>query len=257
MSDSGIERSRFAGRGHVSIPVRTSYQRPLSATRERVFPLDRFVIQDGKLGSWPWAAPVRLRDNYIANDARKAAKQAKDAAQTRRLLALAAIYDGASRGDAARIGGVGVQTVRDWVLAFNADGPTGLIDGKVPGQTPKLTAGPTSRGRHGPPLPRQPGGGRGVHRNRDRSESSASRSTIRVIARAANVLARMTFRQSTRSKLCRRATAGGRAGHHHPHEERHVGDAETGLPDMDRAHAETRPVRDAGAERASVPKRDT
>lgn len=85
------------------------------------------------------AAPVRLRDDYTADDVRKVAKQAKDAAQTRRLLALAAIYDGASRGEAARIGGVGVQTVRDWVLAFNAEGPAGLIDGKAPGQTPKLT----------------------------------------------------------------------------------------------------------------------
>ena len=54
------------------------------------------------------AAPVRLRDDYTADDVRKAAKQSKDAAQTRRLLALAAIYDGASRGEAARIGGVGL-----------------------------------------------------------------------------------------------------------------------------------------------------
>jgi transposase len=86
------------------------------------------------------AEPVRLRDDYTADDVRKAAKQAKDAAQTRRLLALAAVYDDASRSEAARIGGVGVQTVRDWVLAFNAAGTAGLIDGKAPGQTPKLTA---------------------------------------------------------------------------------------------------------------------
>ena len=86
------------------------------------------------------AASVRPRDDYTADDVRKAAKQAKDVAQTRRLLALAAIYDGAARGDAARIGGVGVQTMRCWVLAFNVDGPSGLIDGKAPGQTPKLTA---------------------------------------------------------------------------------------------------------------------
>ena len=52
-------------------------------------------------------------------------------------LALAAIYDGGSRGDAARIGSVG-PTVRDWVLRFNAAGPAGLVDGKAPGQTPKL-----------------------------------------------------------------------------------------------------------------------
>jgi transposase len=86
------------------------------------------------------AAPVRLREDYTADEVRQVAKQAKDAAQTRRLLALAAIYEGGSRGEAARIGGVGMQTVRDWVLSFNAHGPDGLIDGKAPGQTPKLTA---------------------------------------------------------------------------------------------------------------------
>jgi len=36
----------------------------------------------------------------------------KNAKQSRRLLALAEIYDGGSRGDAARIGGVGLQIVR-------------------------------------------------------------------------------------------------------------------------------------------------
>jgi transposase len=51
------------------------------------------------------------------------ARQSRDAGQTRRLLALAAIYDGGSRSDAARIGGVGVQIVRDWVVRFNAKGP--------------------------------------------------------------------------------------------------------------------------------------
>jgi transposase len=66
------------------------------------------------------------------------AKEAQDANQTRRLLALAAIDDGSSREAAAEIGGVGRQTVRDWVLAFNAEGPPGLIDGKAPGQEPLL-----------------------------------------------------------------------------------------------------------------------
>jgi transposase len=55
-------------------------------------------------------------------------------------LALAAIYDGASRRKAAKIGGVGVQTVRDWALAFNGEGPPGLIDGKAPGNQPLLNA---------------------------------------------------------------------------------------------------------------------
>ncbi len=69
---------------------------------------------------------------------RAAAQQSKDGQQVRRLLALAAIYEGASRLDAARIGGVTLQTVPDWVPRFNADGPDGLIDRKAPGQPLRL-----------------------------------------------------------------------------------------------------------------------
>src|SRR3982075_2577792 len=84
------------------------------------------------------AAAIGVRGGYDAERLREAAKRSEDANQTRRLLALAAIYDGGSRGDAARIGGVGLQTVRDWVLAFNAEGPPGLVDGKAPGKAPLL-----------------------------------------------------------------------------------------------------------------------
>ncbi len=66
------------------------------------------------------------------------AKASRDPDQLRRLLSLAEIYDGGSRGDAARVGGVGLQTVRDWVLRFNAGGPEGLIDPKGSGRPPKL-----------------------------------------------------------------------------------------------------------------------
>jgi transposase len=69
--------------------------------------------------------PVQLREDYDAQHLRTLAKASRDANQTRRLLALATIYDGGSRGEAAKIGGVGVQTVRDWVLAFNTEGPPG------------------------------------------------------------------------------------------------------------------------------------
>jgi transposase len=69
------------------------------------------------------ALAVRLREDYDAGHLRALAKASRDATQTRRLLALAAISEGGSRGEAARIGGVGIQTVRDWVLAFNAAGP--------------------------------------------------------------------------------------------------------------------------------------
>lgn len=79
------------------------------------------------------AAAVRVRVDYDARRLRELAKRSGDADQTRRLLALAAIYDGGSRTEAAKIGGVGLQTVRDWVLALNREGPAGLIDGKAPG----------------------------------------------------------------------------------------------------------------------------
>ena len=48
-------------------------------------------------------------------------------------MALAAIYEGAARSEAAKIGGVTLQIVRDWVLRFNAEGPDGLVDRKPPG----------------------------------------------------------------------------------------------------------------------------
>lgn len=82
---------------------------------------------------------IPLRADHRADDLRRLAKDSRDAAQTRRLLALAAIYDGVSRTEAARIGGVGLQIIRDWVTRFNAEGPTGLVDRKAPGKPPRLT----------------------------------------------------------------------------------------------------------------------
>jgi transposase len=66
------------------------------------------------------------------------ARESKDATQVRRLLALAAIYDGVRRAEAAEIGGVTLQVIRDRVLKFNAGGPGGLVDRKSPGQPPRL-----------------------------------------------------------------------------------------------------------------------
>ena len=82
--------------------------------------------------------PVPLRTDFDAAEVRKLAKKSKDGAQTRRLLALAAIYDGARRTEAAKIAGVTLQIIRDWVVKFNATGPDGLIDRKAPGQPPRL-----------------------------------------------------------------------------------------------------------------------
>src|SRR5919107_948113 len=94
------------------------------------------VIQFGEPGRFAMAIP--LRSDFDASQLRAVARKTKNAPQARRLLALAAIYEGASRTEAARIGGVTLQIVRDWVLKFNAQGPEGLIDRKPPGQPSRL-----------------------------------------------------------------------------------------------------------------------
>jgi transposase len=91
------------------------------------------VTNQGGL-SWPF----RLGLILIRLRLRAWAKKAKDGPQARRLLALAAIYDGATRAEAARIDDVTLQIVRDWALKFNAHGPDGLLNRKSPGQPPRL-----------------------------------------------------------------------------------------------------------------------
>lgn len=87
------------------------------------------------------AAALPLRDDFTSSDLRLLARRSRDANQARRLLALAVIYDGGARGAAARLGGVGLQIVRDWVVRFNADGPAGLLDHKAPGPPRRLGDG--------------------------------------------------------------------------------------------------------------------
>jgi hypothetical protein len=71
------------------------------------------------------AAPIPLGSDFDAALLRPLSRQSRDPHQIRRPLALAEIYGGGSRSDAARIGGVGLQMVRDWVLRFNAEGRDG------------------------------------------------------------------------------------------------------------------------------------
>ena len=87
------------------------------------------------------SVPIPLRGDFKAYQLRGLAKKTKDGPQARRLLTLAAIYDGATRTEAAKIGGVGQQIIRDWVLRFNAHGPDGLLDRKPPGQPSRLNDG--------------------------------------------------------------------------------------------------------------------
>ena len=84
-------------------------------------------------------AAVGLREDFGADELRRLAAKVRDAAQARRLLALAAVRDGMNRTEAARIGGMDRQTLRDWAHRFNQYGPDGLIDIKPTGRPSKLS----------------------------------------------------------------------------------------------------------------------
>ena len=58
------------------------------------------------------SAAIALREDFTAEDLRRLARQSRDTRQCRRLLALAAVAEGRSRGEAAEIGGMDRQTLR-------------------------------------------------------------------------------------------------------------------------------------------------
>jgi len=82
---------------------------------------------------------IPLRDDYDAGELRALARRSRDVRQTRRLLALAAVYDGMSRAEAARIGGMDRQTLRDWAHRFNGEGPDGLKNRAGAGRRRRLS----------------------------------------------------------------------------------------------------------------------
>ncbi|WP_291056687.1 IS630 family transposase, partial [Hyphomonas sp.] len=80
------------------------------------------------------AAAIGVRADQTPEDLRRFARRCGDPDQVRRLLAIALILDGGSRSEAAKLAGVTLQIVRDWVLRFNAEGPEGLATRKAPGR---------------------------------------------------------------------------------------------------------------------------
>ena len=67
-------------------------------------------------------AAVTMRTDYSAGQLRRLAAVTKNANQSRRLLPLAAVLDGMNRTEAARIGGMDRQTLRDWVHLLDRAG---------------------------------------------------------------------------------------------------------------------------------------
>jgi transposase len=82
---------------------------------------------------------IPLRGDFDAAAVRRLARDAGDADQARRLLAIAAVYDGMSREGAAQIAGMDRQTLRDWVHRFNEAGAAGLVNRAPPGNPRLLT----------------------------------------------------------------------------------------------------------------------
>src|SRR6188768_1623480 len=123
------------------------------------------------------ATAVTVRADFSADELRRLATASKHANQSRRLLSLAAVLDGMSRADAARIGGMDRQTLRDWVHRFNERGPEGLKDSWSKGHPPRLSAEPLAPG--GPAADR----GRALRRRLPRAHDRQDPQAARLLAR--------------------------------------------------------------------------
>ena len=82
---------------------------------------------------------VEIAPSHTPAELRHLAARVQDANQSRRLLSIAAVLDGMSRAEAAKIGGMDRQTLRDWVHRFNAQGPGGLKDNRRAGNPRRLS----------------------------------------------------------------------------------------------------------------------
>ena len=108
-------------------PHREKYD---SLLRER-----RFAAMENAMG----VAIKVTRTDHTSAELRALAAKSKDAAQARRILAIAMVLDGASRADAARQAGMDRQTLRDWVHRYNEASIEGLISRPAPGAASKLS----------------------------------------------------------------------------------------------------------------------
>ena len=84
-------------------------------------------------------AALEIRKDRTPTVLRKLAKAEADTRVARRILAIANALDGMSRDEAARSAGMDRQTLRDWVIRYNAEGVSGLSDRTSAGPKPRLT----------------------------------------------------------------------------------------------------------------------
>ncbi len=85
-------------------------------------------------------APLEMtRKDYTGAELRALSGRCSDGAQVRRILSLAMVLEGRSRTEAAELGGMDRQTLRDWVHRYNKGGIEGLKSRRSPGRAPSLT----------------------------------------------------------------------------------------------------------------------
>ena len=73
-------------------------------------------------------APLAIRQDIETEELRRLARQETDGRVACRLLGVANAVAGMPRAQAARQAGMDRQTLRDWVIRFNAEGVEGLHD---------------------------------------------------------------------------------------------------------------------------------
>ena len=79
-------------------------------------------------------AALMIRDDISAEELRRTARLEANSRVACRLLAIANALDGMSRERAAEQAEIDRQSLRDWVVRFNAEGMPGLQDRPRPGR---------------------------------------------------------------------------------------------------------------------------
>ncbi|SKA37350.1 winged helix-turn-helix domain-containing protein [Consotaella salsifontis] len=84
---------------------------------------------------------LEISDRHSAGELRAMARRETNGRVGSRMLAIANALDGMSRADAARAAGMDRQTLRDWVVRYEAEGVAGLRDRPKGHPAPRLTEG--------------------------------------------------------------------------------------------------------------------
>ena len=84
-------------------------------------------------------AALAIRNDLTPEALRRRARHEPNRRAALRMLAIANALEGMSRAQAARLAGMERQALRDAVVRYNAEGPSGLYDRPKPGRPERLS----------------------------------------------------------------------------------------------------------------------